>query len=70
MADGVVNFWDPEAMVTGKGDPFLAKAEAHEGAVRAIDFNPTSAAGHLVATGARCVCVIHEGARAARPHCC
>ena len=56
MADGTVCFWDPEVLVSGSGDPFLSKAESHEGSVRAIDFNPTPGTGHLVATGARCVC--------------
>jgi hypothetical protein len=68
MADGVVNFWDPQALLSGTGDGFLAKVDAAEGSVRAIDFNPTPATGHLVAAGARCVASRCSSCRCLR--CC
>ena len=66
MADGVVNVWDPEKLISaassgteitvdGEDMGFLCKIPGHEGPVRAIEFNPTPSAGHLIATGARCV---------------
>jgi protein transport protein SEC31 len=64
MSDGVVNVWNPEAVLSAAGSGatlpldaedsgFLCKIPGHEGPVRAIEFNPTPNAGHLIATGAR-----------------
>lgn len=64
MSDGVVNVWDPSKLLNGGGeDALLSKVSGHEGPVRSVEFNPTPASGHLIATGARsvrvyvCVCL-------------
>jgi hypothetical protein len=48
----VVNVWDAGALLAGSGDAAaLAAIERHQGAVRAVQFNPHAAAQHLLAAG-------------------
>ncbi len=51
MADGSVLVWNARALMKGAGDKaVLARIKRHQGAVRAVQFNPHGASKHLLAT--------------------
>eukprot|EP00983_Pelagomonas_calceolata_P110166 1159640-Pelagomonas_calceolata.AAC.2 len=50
LADGSVCLWDPAAMLSGQGQPLLARMQKHTGAVKGLEFNAFSP--NLLATGA------------------
>ncbi|KAI3629369.1 hypothetical protein MIR68_012574 [Amoeboaphelidium protococcarum] len=50
LEDGSIDLWNPAAMIQKKDNALLLRKQAHQGSVKALDFNPFQV--NLLATGA------------------
>jgi WD40 repeat protein len=42
MDDGHLNIWDVNAILENSGTPLVTSNEAHQGAIKAVEFNPVN----------------------------